>query len=230
MKLIHYLILAAAALSFGACNSSSDSPSSGTYLDIVTLKSTDQQGSIMTFRKENDSPLVTLSCVQAFSKEQVGKRILILYKPIGGLAHAQSGDVTVIQAGAVFGSGAAPVPAIVDSLDNWYSDQISYLQAYRAGQYLNLAMQMASNPSVAPKKFECYVDETTLDSAYPELHIVFKSNADIDQQELNFYGSYDISGIWSRQNVEGIKVMCRGYSGETVTIEKDDSSIIKPIE
>ena len=89
MKLIHYLILAAAALSLGACNSSSDSPSSGTYLDIVTLKSTDQQGSIMTFNEENDSPLITLSCSQAFSKEQVGKRIVVLYQPIGGLAHAE---------------------------------------------------------------------------------------------------------------------------------------------
>lgn len=230
MKLTHYLILAAAALSLGACNGSSDAPSLSTYVDIVTLKSTDQQGSTLTFRKENDSPLVTLSCSQAFSKEQIGKRIVILYQPIGGLAHAESGDVNVIQAGSVFGSGAAPLPAVVDTLNNWYSDQISYLQAYRAGQYLNLAMQMASSPTIAPKKFQCYVDETTLDSAYPELHIVFKSNADIDQQELSFYGSYDISGIWSRQNVEGIKVMCRGYSGDVVTIEKDDSSIIKPIE
>ncbi|MDE5684042.1 MAG: hypothetical protein K2I39_07520 [Muribaculaceae bacterium] len=229
MKLIHYLILAAAALSLGACNSSSDSPSSGTYLDIVTLKSTDQQGSIMTFNEENDSPLITLSCSQAFSKEQVGKRIVVLYQPIGGLAHAESGAVNVIQAGSVFGSGSAPVPAVVDTLDNWYSDHISDLQAYRAGQYLNLGMHMPSNPSIQPKKFECYIDETTLDNDYPELHIVFKSNSSIDQQDVSYFGSYNISSIWNRRNIKGIKVCYNGLYGKSVTIEKE-SLIIKPIE
>jgi len=230
MKLTNCLILAAAALSFSACNSSSDEPSISTYMDIVTLKSSDQQGSVMTFNKENDSPLVTLTCSQAFSKEQIGKRIVILYQPLGGIAHAESGDVNVIQAGMVFGSGAEPLPAVVDTLDNWFSDDISYMQAYRAGHYLNLAMQMSSNPQAKPKKFECYVDETTLDNAYPELHIVFKSNAGFDQQALNFYGSYNISSIWSRNNVEGIKVMYNGIDGASITIEKDTSSTIKPIE
>ncbi len=229
MKLTHYLILAAAALSLGSCNSDSDSPSAGMYMDIVTLKSTDQQGSIMTYNQEDDSPLVTLSCSQAFSKEQVGKRIVVIYQPINGLAHGESGPVNVIQAGTVFGSGAEPVPAVVDTLDAWYSDHITYLQAYRAGHYLNIAMRFDANPSIPPKKFECYVDESTLESDYPELHIVYKGNNDINQQELSYMGSYDISSIWSNRKVCGIKLLYNGIDGSSITIEKTNG-IIKPME
>ena len=49
MKLTHYLVLAAAALSFGACNNDSNE-AVAYFTDIVTLDSSSDKGSVMTFR------------------------------------------------------------------------------------------------------------------------------------------------------------------------------------
>ena len=82
MKLTRYLIIAAAALSLGACNNSGDN-AVAYFTDIVTLDSSTDQGSVMTFRELNDSPVITLTSTTALPKDNVGKRIVILYSHVG---------------------------------------------------------------------------------------------------------------------------------------------------
>ena len=65
----------------------------------------------MTFRELNDSPVITLTSSQPFNKDQVGKRIVIVYSPIGTIEHAVSGNVTIVDAAPTFGGGAAPTDA-----------------------------------------------------------------------------------------------------------------------
>lgn len=217
MKLTHYLVLAAAALSFGACNNDSNE-AVAYFTDIVTLDSSSDKGSVMTFRELNDSPVITLTSAQPFNKDQVGKRIVIVYSPIGTIEHAVSGNVNIIDAAPTFGGGAAPTDAVVDSLDNWKSDEISFMQAYRSGKYLNLGMILPTNSSL--EKFRCYIDVTTLDNEYPEIHVVYKAKVGYDMGSGNFFGSYDISSIWNRPGVKGLKVLYKGYNNGTATIEK----------
>ena len=225
MKITHYLLLAAASLSFGACNSAGGDPVTQ-YADIVTLVASSEDGSVMTFNAIDDSPLVTLTTTQAFSKDQIGKRIFIIYTPINSDEHAVSGPVDIEHAATTIGGGAAPIVAVADTLDNWASDNIEFMQAYRAGDYLNLGMTL--NTTTNPQKFECYVDKTTLDSEYPELRIIFKAKPGYDTQSYNFFGSYNISDIWYRPNVKGVKVMWDGTDKNAVTLEK--TTQIKPVE
>ena len=117
MKITHYLLLAAASLSFGACNSIGGDPVTQ-YADIVTLASSNENGSVMTFNAIDDSPLVTLTTTQAFSKDQIGKRIFIIYTPENSDEHAVSGPVNIVHVGATLGGGAAPLVAVADTLDN----------------------------------------------------------------------------------------------------------------
>lgn len=149
MKLTHYLVLAAAALSFSACNSSSD-PVKTQYVDIVTLESSTESGSVMTYRVLDDSPEITLTSSQSFSKDQIGKRIFIMYTSDNDDKHGVSGPVSIQFAGPTLGGGAAPLPASVDSLNNWHSEEIQYMQAYRSGKYLNLGMTLptTNNPEI----------------------------------------------------------------------------------
>lgn len=225
MKITHYLLLAAASLSFGACNSIGGDPVTQ-YAYIVTLASSNENGSVMTFNAIDDSPLVTLTTTQAFSKDQIGKRIFIIYTPENSDEHAVSGPVNIVHVGATLGGGAAPLVAVADTLDNWASDNIEFMQAYRAGNYLNLGMTLTTTTD--PQKFQCYVDETTLDSEYPELRIIFKVKPGYDSKSYNFFGSYNISGIWHRPNVKGVKVMWNGTDKNSVTLEK--TTQIKPVE
>lgn len=192
MKLTHYLILAAAALSLGSCNSGG-SEAVAYYTDIVTLDATNSGGSVLTFQVLNDSPLVTLTTNAKLSESYVGKRIVVIYSPVGTLKHGVSGQVNLVEAGLTFGGGAAPLNAVVDSLDNWSSDEVRYMQAYRSGRYLNLGMTLPT--TAMPEKFQCYLDVTTADSEYPELHVVFKAKPGYDSQTTNFFGSYDIAAL-----------------------------------
>lgn len=59
-----------------------------------------------------------------------------------------------------------------------------------------------------------------LDSEYPELRIIFKVKPGYDSKSYNFFGSYNISGIWHRPNVKGVKVMWNGTDKNSVTLEK----------
>lgn len=228
MKLTHYLVLAAAALSFSACNSSSD-PVKTQYVDIVTLESSTESGSVMTYRVLDDSPEITLTSSQSFSKDQIGKRIFIMYTSDNDDKHGVSGPVSIQFAGPTLGGGAAPLPASVDSLNNWHSEEIQFMQAYRSGKYLNLGMTLPTTNN--PEKFACYLDVASENSEYPELWIVYKSKVGFDTQSMNFFGSYDISGIWDRPNVKGIKLHYNdnGDAEQIVTLEKNKPSI-KPAE
>lgn len=56
------------------------------------------------------------------------------------------------------------------------------------------------------QKFYVYVDEKTVDSEYPELHVVFKSGNSSSMYNFAFYASYNIAGLWNRPGVNGVKV------------------------
>jgi len=218
MKFYHYLILATVLLSLGSCNSGG-SEAVAYFTDIVTLDSSTENGSVMSFRELNDSPVITLTTSTPLSKEQIGKRIVILYSPIGTLEHGVSGNINILDAAVTYGGGAAPLDAVVDSLDNWKSDQVTLMQAYRSGKYLNLGMVLPTYTSL--EKFRCYIDITTLDSEYPEIHVVYKAKDGYDTVSSNFFGSYDISNIWNRPGVKGLKVLYNGLNESSTTIEKN---------
>ncbi len=206
-SLISIVAAATAMFAFTACNSSDDSDTGNQYADIVTLESTAPSGSVMTFREKDDSPLITLTTTQAFSTEifTPGTRILAIYHPESN-KRGESGPVTVAAASPTLGKGSAPVPAVVDTLDNWASDRIVMPgeSVWRSGYYLNMAFQAIS--TATPKKFYVYVDEKTVDSEYPELHVVFKSGNSSSMYNFAFYASYNIAGLWNRPGVNGVKV------------------------
>ena len=146
-SLISIVAAATAMFAFTACNSSDDSDTGNQYADIVTLESTAPTGSVMTFREKDDSPLITLTTTQAFSTEifTPGTRILAIYHPESN-KRGESGPVTVAAASPTLGTGSAPVPAVVDTLDNWASDRIVMPgeSVWRSGYYLNMAFQAIS--------------------------------------------------------------------------------------
>lgn len=220
MKFTHCLFLAASALAMGACNSGGDT-ATVYYTDIVTLDASSASGSVMTYQDKNDSPLVTLTTSTPLSEKQVGKRIVIVYSPIGTLEHGVSGSIDLVNAGMTFGGGAAPLDAVVDTLDNWKSDPVTYMQAYRSGKYLNMAMILPT--SAMPEKLRCYLDVTTLGNEYPELHMVYKIQPGYESDAANFFASYDISSIWNRPGVKGFKLLFEGTTSSSVTIEKESA-------
>lgn len=71
MKHTKLNIVAAAVLSLGVlagCNSGS-SEAVAYYTDIVTLDSSNERGSVMSYREINDSPVITLTTTTPLSQE-----------------------------------------------------------------------------------------------------------------------------------------------------------------
>ncbi len=220
MKFTKCLIIAAAAVSFAACDTSSDYKEQ--YLNIVTLDASNSSGSVLSYQTINDSPLITLTTTQGFSENQVGKRVVILYTGLNdNFDNEKGGPVNILSAAPTFGGGEKIKPASVDTLDNWASNEIAFVSPFRSGKYLNLPM--AINTAYNLKKFACYYDVTTIDSAYPEVHLIMQTTPGYESAySSNFYGSYDMSDIWFRPSVLGIKVF---YNGDkSVTLEKNPTS------
>lgn len=216
--------LALAALGFTACNGD-DEPIRKSFIDIVTLDTNTSSGATMSFNRLDDSPQIFLtSSVQLPEKYfKAGTRILIIYQTPTDEQYV-SGPCDIIQAGNTLGAGEAPIPAVVDTLDNWKSSNMEIVQKWRSGSYLNFSASMYTYG--APAKFRTYVDEKTLDNEYPELHVTYEPTTNGQQQNLTYYASYNIANIINRPNAKGVRVRYISAAGEKeFTIERGGSSI-----
>ena len=223
MKIKSLLLGLCAAVMLPACNSTDEPTDDGYYLDIVTLESNGKAGAIMTFQEMGDSPLITLSTTQQFMPEifKTGSRIAIVYKPTDGSQYV-SGPVTVAQAMETLGAGTAPKEGTSTSTGKWASADITLYRLWRTGNYLNFTFQGLSNGE--PKQCDLYVDKNTLDSDFPELHLIFEGSTGNNAENYTFYASYSIEDIWKRPNVKGVRVYYADMhtpGGNMTSITKD---------
>lgn len=224
MKLINYLLVALLTLTLGACNTNENNQKIA-YVDIMTLEATGESGSVLTFRLQGNSPLITLTCSKPFSQELVGKRLVIIYTIVSDTQRGEDGVIDIEQSGATFGGGDAPKVSTAGATDNWQSDEIELVQAELSGEYLNLGLTLNTNTS--PRVFELYVDETTMDSDYPELHLVYEPQANSGGTSYSFFGSYNIGGLMNRPTAKGVKLTYNGFKegeGTIIYVEKPTNS------
>lgn len=209
MKLIQTISAAAivgVSLLAGSCNSNNnDIPQVKQYIDFVTVRSAASNGGVFTFRKENDSPLITLTSVQNFAQSimKEGDRIVINYAPESGEQYV-SGPVTIYQAVSTEGKGAAPVEKTASETHNWASDRVSMALAERSGEYINLIF--TASTVADPKECAVYVDAETVGTATPHLHLVFEAGNASMGKDYYFYASYSIADLWNDPATKSIRL------------------------
>ncbi len=223
----NYGILAAMLLVFAAiatsCNDDDDDSGinlGDTYLDLVTMQSTSSEGTVFVFRKDNDSPEITLTTKQTFSSgaPSPGERMAISYIPESGKRY-ESGPVRVVSIAKAYGPGYQT--AIEPSDEK--SDPLSVLAVWRTEQFLNIqaSAQFVSSPS----QFRLVLDSETADSEYPEFYLVFRKDFSEATVRYTVFGSYDISGIWNRPGCRGITVHYTDVTGNIETTIRKDAAI-----
>lgn len=206
MKIKSFLLGLCAAALLPACNSTDEPDTDGYYVDIVTLESNGAAGAIMTFQEFGDSPLITLTTTQQFMPEifKTGTRVAIVYKPTNNNKQYQSGPVTVAQAMETLGGGTAPLEGTSVSTGKWASADITLYRLWRSGNYLNFIFQGTSVGE--PKQCDLYVDTNTLNSDFPEFHLIYEGEKGSSAEKYTFYASYSIEEIWQRPEVKGVRV------------------------
>lgn len=206
LKTIMAATVAAVTLFATSCNNDDNTiPAGKSYIDFVTVRSASSNGAVFTFRKENDSPLVTLTTGQSFAQSGIkeGERIVINYAPESGEQYA-SGPVTVYQAVATEGKGGAPAEKTASETRNWASDRVSMALVQRSGEYINLIFRASTMGD--PKECAVYVDAETIGTETPHLHLIFEAANAAMGNEYYFYSSYSIAELWNAPTTKSVRI------------------------
>jgi len=226
IKRITLSLLACTALllTAGACsNPEDDNPT--VYTDIVSFVSQNADGASFTLQKSGDSPVVTLTSTTRLRAEdfRTGTRIVLQYIPESGIQY-ESGPVRLYAAMNVQGSEVLEGTAA--STSGWKSENLRIFSVERTGTFINIYAE--GNYTFRPD-FKLYIDSSTIDDEYPEVHMVYADDNPLQSTSHIIYGSFDISSVWNRQTCKGIHFYSPdNTAGSYFPILKTGTAVIGP--
>lgn len=203
-----------------SCNSSSDQPiiPDNVCFDFVTFVSSNDKGSVFTFRKSNDSDLITLTAGIKVDTENLkpGTRVIIQYVPSGGQAPYESGPITLFGIAQITTGDVEAKP--LSEIESWQPEPVKVNTLSRSGEYIDVWIEAAT--AQTPKLFTIVADEATLTNEYPDLYLVFETDRPFANMR-QLYGSFDMSAIWNKTTCKGVNVHTDSNNGfGTVKFEK----------
>ncbi len=180
-----------------------DGPVAMTCTDIVTFEGNDEGCARFSFRKVDDTPIITLTARGTIDEDEVppGKRLLIYYNPPENQAYT-SGDITLLGAKSITQSTVATEWS--KDYADWDRDRVYVYSAWRSGTYLNLHVRLTY--STEPRIFCLAADPQTLDSEWPDVYLIHKMASETDSHDRAYYASFDLAPVWERQGVKGIRL------------------------
>lgn len=213
MKL-KYLLGLLPLLCLASCNSSKEDDGDLVCLDIVTLESNSDAGSVFSLQQSADSPVLTLISTQQLDPNtfKAGTRVVMQYVPANNQPYT-SGNIRVIVAANTLGGGKAAEISTAEETTNWASAKVEARSIWRTGKYLNFQFQ--GDSSGDPRNCRLVFDESTLDSDFPVAHFIFNGSQGGMSQTYVFYASFDISKEWNLENAKGIKVVYKDMASVT---------------
>lgn len=217
-------ISAALMAAFTSCNSTSSD--NGTeilpiYRTIVTVASATSTGTTFTACEKDDMPEIVYTTTQTLNTDKVkaGMRMGIEYQVEADAKQWQSGVIRLTGISGCYGDGKEMPISKADDTNNWRTERISDAAIWRTGKYLN-AMILAYG-TISPLKCNFTVDEATLTSDTPEVHLIYEADYASVNNGYIFFLSYDLSALKTNQgatNATGVKVFY-DYQGSTKTVD-----------
>lgn len=208
------------ALVLSSCNEDEGNPNTRMALyDIVTFESTGAEGSVFTFQKSGDSPLIKLDAIGFeldTEKVSLGSRVLLGYYPKSGEAYV-SGKIDVSGVGLINNDTTVVRP--IERYD-WQANPVYLYALWRTGKYLNLHARLEY--SSEPRMFGLVVDSLTLDDEIPQLYVVHNLMGQPENFERETYASFDIENVWNRPGCQGITVYV-----EDLNLGQDEYTFMK---
>lgn len=222
------LLLALVATVFTSCNDDNGGKElpEGTLYDIVTLVSNSDEGSVFEFRKDGDSPIITLVSSRKLDEKEVkpGQRMMIAYVPLSGVSYV-SGGINLIGYRSVLNGDIQ-----VGKAEDWnsfrtFNQKVTWIN--RSGQYLNVQANIFVKNE--PKKYDLVVDESTLNDEYPVAYIIFIPDNEINGYVINGVASWNITKVWEKGSCKGLKVRWANEEGtSTEKVFEKGKEVIEP--
>jgi len=198
------LLSALMTITLGSCGEDGvDGPVEMTCTDLVTYTGTTGGHATFTFQKMDDSPEITLTSLNPIGTDGIdpGTRMLVSYIPQDNKPYV-SGPVTVLGGRVV--TQSAITTTWHDSFNDWAKDDVYVYSLWRTGRYINVHVRLTY--STEPRIFCLAADPATLDTPRPDVYLVHVIDGDADNHDRAYYASFDIAEVWSRPEVEGIRL------------------------
>ena len=200
----YIMVSAALSLSLASCGESGvDGEVEMSCTDIVTFEGNEGDNAVFSFQKVDDSPLITLTSRRTLDYEglEPGCRMLIRYNPPDNQAYT-SGLITLLGAKVI--TQSALFTEWSADFDGWDNNPVYLYSAWRTGSYLNVHVRLTY--STEPRVFCLAANPETLDSPWVDVYLVHRLPCDTDSFERAYYASFDLSPVWERPEVEGIRL------------------------
>lgn len=212
----------ALAFAAGACSDDEATPGgripSNAVYDFVTLESsTKDMGAVFTMRKVDDSPLITYTSNADFSSVKTlseGDRLILCYNRVDGETYT-SGNIDVYGYVTLDNTEKEALwSAEADSAD-YKCPPMKVYALWRTGTYINLVADVSVYKARRPEIYVLAVDSATIDLPMPDLRVYYRNTKDNDGDNMyTVYASFDISGIWSKPDCQGVNVVYTTADGE----------------
>ncbi len=201
----HYIftiILFAVSLIAPSC-SNDDGPFSNNaqLYDIVTYDGNDASGACFSFRRRDDSPLITLTApgVSVSSSIKPSDRVILGYYPTSGEPYS-SGDISIISINKI-NQDTLHYHNATD-LNGWDNDAVFLNSVWRSGKYLNVYMRVEYSNNA--RIFKIAADSATIQDPKPHLYLMHDMGDAPTSFTRRAYLSVDISSLWEKNYCEGI--------------------------
>ncbi len=202
MKIKHLISVSIVAVTTATACSDDSYNDSIMLSDVVSIHAVDEsEGTTFTFRRYDDSPVITLVDPSLkINAEYVGNRALLYYYPESGQAY-ESGSISV--AGINIINSDTTIIRPISRYD-WDASPIFLNSIWRSGEFLNFRMRL--DYSEVPRYFGLVVDSLTLTDPEPQLYLVHDLNGAPDNFLRENYASFDITNVWNQPTCRAITV------------------------
>lgn len=199
-------LCALVALTFASCRPDGvDGEVLMTFTDLATYEGDTAPGGHAAFSviRDGDQPAAQLySDITLADRQPEGTRMLISYTTPTNLPYT-TGPVSIISGYAV-NQGPA-VTEWRDEYRRWDADPVWLNSVWRTGRFVNFNVRLAY--STRPRIFTLVAAEGWESQQWPDLYLAHALPPDVgDTHDRRYYASYDISAIWDRPAVQGVRV------------------------